>query len=501
MDELFLSRLQFGLTAMYHFLFVPLTMGLSVILAIMETIYVRTSQKIYKDMVKFFGVLFGINFAMGVATGITLEFQFGTNWSYYSHYVGDIFGAILAIEGLMAFFLEATFIGLFFFAWNKLSKKMHLMVTWLLALGTNLSAFWILIANGWMENPKGAYFNIKNVRMELDSFFEIVTNPVAISKFFHTLCSGYVTGSVFVCTVSLYFLLKKRHIELAKNSLKISFVFGFISSSALIFFGDSSGYLLKEYQPMKLAGIEGMWETESAPASFSLIGIPDVKNQTNHYEIKIPYVLGLIATRSLNEEIKGIKDLVEINKTRIRNGKIAYISLKKLQENPDDALSKEILNKNIKDLGYGMLLNKVQSDLSLVNEDDIERAASLTIPNVTGLYFAFRIMVGIGFLLLLFFALGTFSTKLWDKTWFQRFGIMILPCPWIAAELGWYVCENGRQPWAIHEILPTFMASSALDRNLILVTLIGFIIFYTSLLIIDVYLMIKTIKQGPNYLD
>src|SRR5579863_4880566 len=267
-----LCRAQFALTALYHFLFVPLTLGLSMILVIMEAVYVMTGREIWKRMTKFWGVLFGINFAMGVATGITMEFQFGTNWAYYSHYVGDIFGAPLAIEGLMAFFLESTFVGLFFFGWERLSKLGHLAVTWLVAIGSNLSALWILIANGWMQHPVGAVFNPDKMRMELASFWDLLFNPVAQAKFVHTVGAGYVTGSMFVVAISAYYLLSGRHLAFAKRSIIAASAFGFAASLCVVVLGDESGYTVSEDQRMKLAGIEAMWKTEPAPAGFYLFG-------------------------------------------------------------------------------------------------------------------------------------------------------------------------------------------------------------------------------------
>ncbi|MGL5163956.1 MAG: cytochrome ubiquinol oxidase subunit I, partial [Plesiomonas shigelloides] len=251
LDVVELSRLQFALTAMYHFLFVPLTLGMSFLLAIMESVYVMTNKQIYKDMTKFWGKLFGINFALGVATGLTMEFQFGTNWSYYSHYVGDIFGAPLAIEGLMAFFLESTFVGMFFFGWDRLSKRQHLMVTWLTAIGTNMSALWILVANGWMQNPVGAEFNFETMRMEMVSFAELVMNPVAQVKFVHTVAAGYVAGSMFVLGISAYYLLKKRDIPFARRSFAIAASFGMASILSVMVLGDESGYELGDVQKVK----------------------------------------------------------------------------------------------------------------------------------------------------------------------------------------------------------------------------------------------------------
>ncbi|WP_080993998.1 cytochrome ubiquinol oxidase subunit I, partial [Vibrio campbellii] len=308
-DVVDLSRLQFALTAMYHFLFVPLTLGMAFLLAIMESMYVMTNKQIYKDMTKFWGKLFGINFALGVATGLTMEFQFGTNWSYYSHYVGDIFGAPLAIEALVAFFLESTFVGLFFFGWDRLSKRQHLAVTWLVALGSNFSALWILIANGWMQNPVGAEFNFETMRMEMVSFADVVLNPVAQVKFVHTVASGYTCGAMFVLGISSYYLLKGRDVAFARRSFAIAASFGMAAILSTIVLGDESGYELGEVQKVKLAAVEAEWHTEPAPAAFTLFGIPNQETMNTDYAIKIPYVMGIIATRSFDEQVTGLHDL------------------------------------------------------------------------------------------------------------------------------------------------------------------------------------------------
>jgi len=306
-----LSRWQFAATAMFHFVFVPLTLGLSVLLAIMESVYVMTGKEIYREMTKFWGKLFGINFALGVATGITMEFQFGLNWSYYSHYVGDIFGTPLAIEGLMAFFLESTFIGLFFFGWQRLSKVQHLTVTWLVALGSNFPALWILVANGWMQNPVGAAFNFETMRMELVSFAEVFFNPVAQVKFVHTVAAGYVTGAAFVLGVSAWYMLKGRHMAFARRSFAIASAFGLASALSVVTLGDESGYTMGDSQRMKLAAIEAAWETHEAPAPFTAIGFPDQDRQVTHAAVEIPWIMGIVATRSVDKPVIGIKDLVK----------------------------------------------------------------------------------------------------------------------------------------------------------------------------------------------
>jgi cytochrome bd ubiquinol oxidase subunit I len=336
LDVVHLSRLQFAMTALYHFLFVPLTLGLSVMLAIMESVYVMTGRRIWRDMTQYWGLLFGINFAMGVATGITMEFQFGTNWAYYSHYVGDIFGAPLAIEGLMAFFLEASFVGLFFFGWNRMSKVGHLTVTALLALGTNLSALWILVANGWMQNPIGAVFNPQSMRMEVASFYDVLFNPVAQAKFVHTVSAGYVTGAVFVMAVSAYFLLHGRHRQFALRSMTVAASFGLASALSVVVLGDESGYTDSQNQKMKIAAIEAMWHTEPAPASFTLFGFPDLAARQTRAAIRIPWLLGLIATRSIDQPVPGIAPLVAQNRLRIESGIRAYRALTRVRADPAD---------------------------------------------------------------------------------------------------------------------------------------------------------------------
>lgn len=359
-DIVELSRLQFAMTAMYHFLFVPLTLGLSILVAIMETVYVMTNRPIWRQMTKFWGMLFGINFALGVATGITMEFKFGMNWSYYSHYVGDIFGAPLAIEGLMAFFLEASFVGLFFFGWDKLSKVAHLSVAWLVAIGSNFSALWILITNGWMQSPVGAEFNPMTMRMEMTDFFAVLFNEVAQAKFVHTVSAGYVTASVFVLGVSAWYLLRGRHIELARRSITVAAAFGLASAFSVVLLGDESGYSATHSQKMKLAAIEAMWETHEAPAPFNLIGFPDQEIRETHYAIEIPWAMGLIGTRSLTTEIPGINDLVATAEDRIRSGMIAYEALLEVRKNRDatDPVVSAQFEAHSADLGFAFLLKK-----------------------------------------------------------------------------------------------------------------------------------------------
>jgi len=501
MDLVELSRLQFAVTALYHFLFVPLTIGLSVLLGIMETVYVMTGRPIWRDITKFWGMLFGINFAMGVATGITMEFQFGMNWAYYSHYVGDVFGAPLAIEGLMAFFMEATFVGLFFFAWDKLSRVQHLVATWALAMGTNFSALWILIANGWMQYPIGARFNVDTMRMEVTDFMAVLFNPVAQAKFVHTVSAGYVTGSVFVLAVSAWYLLRGRHIEIAKRSMTVAASFGIASALSVVVLGDESGYTAGHNQKMKIAAIEAMWDTEPAPASFTLFGLPDLETQTTRYEIKVPWLLGLIATRSVDTPVPGIKELVGIARTRIKDGLIAYEALQAIKSNPHDSDLRTQLDAHADNLGYALLLKRQRPDIENADDAEIAKAADSTIPNVPVLFWSFRVMVGLGmWFIALFAAAFLFSARsMLDRyRWFLWAALLTLPLPWIAAELGWVVAEYGRQPWVIEGVLPTALGVSSIDAGNVVFSLTGFALFYSALLVVDLYLLIKYIRLGPQ---
>jgi cytochrome bd ubiquinol oxidase subunit I len=495
-----LSRLQFALTALYHFLFVPLTLGLSIMIAMMETVYVMTKRTIWRDMTKFWGLLFGINFALGVATGITMEFQFGMNWAYYSHYVGDIFGAPLAIEGLMAFFLEATFVGLFFFGWDKLSALAHLVVTWLVALGSNLSALWILIANGWMQNPVGTAFNTDTMRMEVTDFMAVLFNPVAQAKFVHTVSAGYVCGATFVLGVSAWYILKGRHIEFAKRSFVIAAAFGVASALSVIVLGDESGYEITDNQKMKLAAMEAMWETEPAPASFTLVGIPDMAERTTHFAIRIPWVMGLIGTRSVDQQIPGIFELVAKAETHIRDGIPAYDALETLKADRTNAEARARFDATSSNLGYALLLKRYVADPRQATDEQIKQAAWSTVPTVPAIFFTFRIMVLCGFLLL-----GLFLVSLWYTTretaaprWLFRLAVLALPLPWIAAEVGWFVAEFGRQPWIIEGVLPTFLATSELGVSDLIITILGFTLVYGALAVIEVRLMLQAIAHGPS---
>lgn len=500
------SRGQFALTAMYHWLFVPLTLGLSFIVAIMETIYLKTGNPEWKRITKFWMTLFGVNFAIGVATGIILEFEFGTNWSNYSWFVGDIFGAPLAIEGIMAFFMESTFIAVMFFGWNKVGKKFHLTSTWLVAIGSNLSALWILVANAWMQNPVGMEFNPDTARNEMVDFWAVLFNPVAINKFFHTVLSGYVLASVFVVGISSWFLLKNKEHFMAKKSMKIAAVYGLVSTFFIILTGDGSARNIAKYQPMKFAAMENLYDGKSN-APLTAFGILKDSNQDSLdikkdyiFKIEIPNLLSLMAFRDADAFVPGINDLVYGNeeqnilsyKERSEKGETAINSLaeyKIAKEAGNDSLAKATLIKfeeNYSHFGYGYYAGRSVKEL---------------IPNVPLLFYPFRVMVGLGMYFALLFAVVLFLLKK-DKIDKKRFvlyaSLWAIPLAYIASELGWVVAEVGRQPWVIQDILPTIAAVSQVSSSSVKVTFFLFLVIFTGLLIAEIKIMTNQIKKGPS---
>jgi cytochrome d ubiquinol oxidase subunit I len=469
----------------------------------MESVYVMTGREIYKDMTRFWGKLFGINFALGVTTGITMEFQFGTNWAYYSHYVGDIFGAPLAIEGLMAFFLESTFVGLFFFGWNRLSKQAHLLTTFLVALGSNLSALWILVANAWMQNPVGAEFNPTTMRMELTSFSDLFFNPVAQVKFVHTVAAGYVTASMFVLGVSSLYLLKGRDLAFARRSFAVAVGFGLASVCSVIVLGDESGYEVGQIQKVKLATMEAAWDTEPPPASFTIFGFPDQEAQTTRGEIKVPWLGGLIVTRSLDRPIKGVKQLVAESEVRIEKGMRAFGLLQKLRAGDTSPALLQEFNSLKQHLGYGLLMKRYTPKVTDATPEQIRRAALDTIPNVGVMFWSFRIMVGLGFYMLALIAVSFYycAKREFDrKRWLLKLIVFSMPAPWIAAELGWIVAEFGRQPWTIGEVLPTLLSTSTLSVWDVIGSMAVIVVLYTGFMIAAAYLMVKFVRLGPSSL-
>ena len=494
-----LSRLQFALTAMYHFLFVPLTLGLSFMLVVMEAIYVMTGRPIWRTITRFWATIFGINFVLGVATGLTMEFEFGTNWSYYSHYVGDIFGAPLAIEGLMAFFLEATFVGLMFFGWDRMSRPAHLFVTFMVALGSNLSALWILIANGWMQNPVGAAFNPQTMRMEVTDFVAVLFNPVAQAKFVHTVSAGYLTAATFIFGVSAIMLLQGRHQGLARRSMTVAASFGLAAALSVVVLGDESGYTLTDNQKMKLAALEAMWTTEPAPAALTLIGLPSLADRETHDAIKIPYILGLIATHSVTRQVEGILPLVAKAEGRIENGIKAYDAVELLKADPANAAAQIVFEANRNDLGFALLLKRYIDDPRRADAATIQKAAWDTVPNVPVMFVLFRAMAGLGMFFIAFFGLAFVlaSMRKLEAKWFLRLAVIVMPLPWLAIEAGWVLAEIGRQPWAVDGVLPTFLGASSLTIPQIWMTIVGFTVLYGGLAAIEIGLIVRTVRRGP----
>lgn len=497
------SRAQFALTALYHWLFVPLTLGLTFIVAIMETIYYKTGASWWKKTTKFWMGLLAINFAIGLATGIIMEFEFGTNWSNYSWIVGDIFGAPLAIEGLMAFFMESTFFAVMFFGWDKVSKKMHLVSTWLVAFGSNLSALWILVANGWMQHPIGMYFNPDTARNEMQDFWAVLLNPNGVSKFLHVVASGYVLASLFVIAISAWYLLKKRDVLFAKRSMVVAASFGFLTSIFLIVSGDKSAYDVAQNQPMKLAAMEGLYEGEKR-AGIIAFGIlkPEKKigdgKDPFYFAFEIPYALSFLGYHSVDAFVPGIDDLVYGNKehnlegveSKMKKGKIALESLKeykRLKKEGKTAEAKVVLKEFEKYshiMGYGYLKKK---------ED--------AVPNVPIVFYSFHIMVMLGGLFLFLFMIVLYLVminEIENQKWLLRFTVLTLPLGYLAQECGWIVAEVGRQPWAIQDMLPVGMATSSISTTSVMITFSLFAFLFTVLLIAEVKIMLKQIKIGPE---
>jgi cytochrome bd ubiquinol oxidase subunit I len=508
------SRAQFALTAIYHWLFVPLTLGLSFIVAIMETIYVRTGKTEWKKITKFWMTLFGINFAIGVATGIILEFEFGTNWSNYSWFVGDIFGAPLAIEGIMAFFLESTFIAIMFFGWNKVSKGFHLSASWLTAIGANISALWILVANSWMQYPTGMKFNPVTARNEMVNFWDVLFSPVAVNKFLHTISSGYVTASVFVIGISAWFLLKKRDTVMAKRSILVGGTFGLITSIFVIISGDGSAYNMAQKQPMKLAAMEGLYQGKS-PNGMIVFGIHSGdktgKEGTEGFNVKfeIPRLLSFLGYRNGNAFVPGVDDMIkggfkpefqnipplEVEKAfsaeeKIARGKMAIAALgefKKAKQAGDEPTAQKadsILKVNFPYFGYGYL-NSPES----------------LIPNVPLTFYSFRLMVFLGFFFILLFILTLYFSRkglLENRRWFLWTMLWSIPLVYLAGQAGWIVTEIGRQPWVIQDLLPTVAAVSMIDSSSVQVTFWLFAVLFTALLIAELKIMTRQIKIGPK---
>ena len=528
------SRAQFALTAIYHWLFVPLTLGLAVIMGIIETKYYLTKDDFWKTAAKFWQRLFGINFAMGVATGIILEFEFGTNWSNYSWFVGDIFGAPLAIEGIVAFFMESTFVAVMFFGWKKVSAGFHLASTWLTGLGATISAWWILVANAWMQNPVGCEFNPDTMRNEMVSFFDVALSPFAIGKFCHTVTSAWIIGAVFCVGVCSWYLMKKRDTKLAIESMKIGAGVGLVAALLAAFTGHISGQQVAKAQPMKLAAMEALYHggTDQGLTAIAFVNPfvqPDYANEASApLKIDMPYALSIMATNNPHGFVPGINDLLNGYTTpdghvepsadeKIERGKkaiaalAAYRQAKKAGNEQEAGTQLAVLKENMQYFGYGYIRDKAE-----------------LVPFIPINFWAFRIMVGMGCLFILFFALililiyripylSIITRRLlaaigllpeteadgYDVTrlpaWHYWLAIALIPLAYIASESGWLVAEFGRQPWTIQDMLPTWAAVSDLNAGSIALTFILFLILFTTMLAVEINILFKQIAKGPDY--
>lgn len=508
------SRAQFAMTAIYHWLFVPLTLGLSILCAIMETIYYRTGDLFWKRTAKFWMRLFGINFAIGVATGLILEFEFGTNWSNYSHFVGDIFGAPLAIEGILAFFLESTFVAVMFFGWERVSRGFHLSSTWLTAIGANLSALWILVANAWMQYPVGCTFNIDTVRNEMTSFWEVLFSPVAINKFTHTVTSSFVLAALFVIAVCAWYLLRHREQKMARKTISIASIFGLIFAVVTAYTGDRSGVIVAQVQPMKFAALEALYDGQEG-ASLTAFGVlrPEEERTCEenafHFKIEIPKMLSIMGFRDPNAFVPGINDLVRGNPNygimstieKIERGRVAIGELERFRQareagdeatldeirakfDPNTPQGAEFLSEYFAYFGYGYLDSPAQ-----------------IVPNIPLLFYSFRVMVGAGFFFILVLAAAWWFNRrntLERKRWLLWVLLLCMPLAYLASQAGWIVAEVGRQPWAIQDLMPVGVAASRIASSSVATTFFLFLVLFAALLVAEVSILCKQIKIGPE---
>ena len=509
------SRAQFALTAMYHWLFVPLTLGLGVIISVMETLYYRTNDPHWKRITQFWMKLFGINFAIGVATGIILEFEFGTNWSNYSWFVGDIFGAPLALEGILAFFMESTFIAVMFFGWDKVGKGFHLASTWLTVIGATISALWILVANAWMQFPDGMHFNPDTVRNEMADFWAVLGSPVAINKFFHTVTSSWIVGSAFTIGVSSWFLLKNRETKLANRSIRIAAVFGLFGALLAAFTGDSSATLVAERQPMKLAAMEGLYQgTSNADlVAFGILNPQKKDYRDPHapflFQFRVPGMLSLMANRKANTFVPGVTALMQGGFVPQWQGAPTDTALSVAQKMASGQKAIAALN--------GYRAAKAKGDRLQARKDSLTLVANYhhfgygflktpeeVIPNVPLTFYTFHLMVLLGLFFIGYFALS------WVLSHTHRFhkyrimlwlGVACIPMAWIASECGWIVAEVGRQPWVIQDIMPTAAAVSRLSPTTVQTTFILFAVLFTLLLAAEIGILLRQIRKGPDTIE
>jgi cytochrome bd ubiquinol oxidase subunit I len=506
------SRAQFALTAIYHWLFVPLTLGLSFILAIMETIYVKTGNEEWKRITRFWLTLFGINFAIGIATGIILEFEFGTNWSNYSWFVGDIFGAPLAVEAILAFFLESTFVAVMFFGWNKVNKKIHLVSTWLVAIGANLSALWILVANAWMQHPVGMIFNPDTARNEMVNFWAVLFNPVAVDKFLHTISSGFLLASMFVLGISAWYLIRKREEQMAKKSMIIAGVFGLLSSLMVAYTGDESARTISKVQPVKFASMEALYDGKSNAGliAFGVLKdsdqkIGDKKVREFAFKIQIPGLLSVLTTGDRDTYVPGLKDYISGNEKlgiistaeKMQSGKFAMDVLKsyKRARLTNDTAQVSAIKGVFKEKEFNEKYWRYFGYASVNKPEDV-------IPDVPGSFYSFHLMVVLGFLFIMIFSVALyllFKDTISGNKWFLWIAFLSIPLPYIASELGWVLTEIGRQPWIIQDMMTVSKAVSQISAGTVITTFILFTVLFTGLLISEVSIMVKQIKTGPKH--
>ena len=521
------ARAQFALTAIYHWLFVPLTLGLAVVMGIMETLYYRTGSEFWKRTTKFWQRLFGINFAMGVATGLILEFEFGTNWSNYSYLVGDVFGAPLAIEGIVAFFMESTFVAVMFFGWNKVSRGFHLASTWLTGLGATISAWWILVANSWMQYPVGQEFNPETMRNEMTSFLQVALSPVAVDKFCHTLLSAWVLGAVFVVGVSSWYLLKKRDVEFATRSMKVGAIFGLVASLLLMLSGDHSAYTVGQTQPMKLAAMEALYKG-GPDQSLTIISAINPFQQPDYEEedeapmrLAIPYALSFLATRDIHGYVPGVRDILDgytkpdgtaepSLEEKISRGRCAITDLQTYRQAKREGADQETL---------AALAGEIQANMPYFGYGYVKDRAQV-VPYIPVCFYAFRIMVGGGCLFVLLFVLVLLTSPRpsqggekalgsedshpslggdrGGRRWLHWAALLCIPVSYIVSECGWLVAEFGRQPWTIQDMLPTWVGVSQLSSGAVMTTFFLFLVLFTAMLAIEIHIMCQAIKRGPN---
>ena len=508
MEAIDWARAQFALTAIYHWMFVPLTLGLAVIMGVMETFWYKTQKREWLVATKFWQRLFGVNFAIGVATGIILEFEFGTNWSNYSWFVGDIFGAPLAIEGIVAFFMESTFVAVMFFGWKKVSPGFHLASTWLTGLGATISAWWILVANAWMQYPVGCTFNPDTMRNEMTSFVDVALSPFAVNKFCHTITSCWIVGSIFVIGICCWYLLKRQHTDLALRSIKVAAITGVVASLLVMQTGDGSAYMVAQTQPMKLAAMEALYDG-GKDQGLTVIALVDPTKQPDYKQggeppmcISIPNALSFLATRDLHGYVPGINDIIsgytnhkgekELSvEEKIRRGQIAITALKNYRalspeerKGEEGEVMKANLMLNMPYFGYGYVRN-----------------AEDLVPSIPLCFYAFRAMVGLGTLFVLFFITVlflAFRKDIMRYRWLHWTGVALIPWAWVCSEAGWIVAEMGRQPWTIQDMLPTWVSASDIPASSVMTTFFIFLVIFTCLLVAEINIMVKQIKKGPE---